>query len=253
MMVAACQPPVVMNDTERALSLVELHSMDAQRRGAKLICFPEAFLQGYDVRAEHVRNVALDLESADFSSILRRLDGIEPVIVLGLIEKRSGSFFNTAAVIARGNLVARYRKAHLIGNEQAVFERGSDHCVFDVAGVKVGINVCYDLQFPESAAAASEAGAELLACPCNNLLRPTTAEEWKLRHNQIRSERAREARVWILSSDVTGEHEGRISYGPTALIDPEGTVVAQVPLMTTGLLVVEPHIERLAPAQVIGN
>ncbi|HVJ15927.1 MAG TPA: nitrilase-related carbon-nitrogen hydrolase, partial [Polyangiaceae bacterium] len=115
------------------------------------------------------------------------------------------------------------------------------------------INVCYDLQFPESAAAASEAGAELLACPCNNLLRPTTAEEWKLRHNQIRSERAREARGWILSSDVTGEHEGRIALGPTALIDPEGTVVAQVPLMTTGLLVVEPHIERLAPAQVIGN
>jgi hypothetical protein len=47
------------------------------------------------------------------------------------------------------------------------------------------------------------------------------------------------ARVWLLSSDVTGERGGRISYGPTAVIDPRGTVVDQVPLMTTGMALAE--------------
>lgn len=45
--------------------------------------------------------------------------------------------------------------------------------------------------------------------------------------------------MWLLSSDVTGEREGKIAYGPTALIDPSGKVVEQVPLMTEGLLVAE--------------
>jgi hypothetical protein len=43
----------------------------------------------------------------------------------------------------------------------------------------------------------------------------------------------------LLSADVTGETEGRVSFGPTALIDPAGAVVAQVPLMTTGMVVAD--------------
>jgi predicted amidohydrolase len=66
-----------------------------------------------------------------------------------------------------------------------------------------------------------------------------TAEQWKLRHNEIRSQRAQEEGTWLLSSDVTGERNGWISYGPTAVIDPSGAVIAQVPLMTAGMVVAE--------------
>jgi hypothetical protein len=86
-------------------------------------------------------------------------------------------------------------------------------------------------------------------CPCNNMLRPETAELWKHRHSEIRRQRARDASVWIISSDVTGEHDGRISYGPTEVIDAGGMVVDQVPLMTTGMIVVEfCATERSAPS-----
>jgi predicted amidohydrolase len=239
MKVAACQVPDVRNDAERASMLLEGYATDAQRQGARLVTFPECFLQGYDVSADYVAKVALDLSSGEFAGILRRLVGLETVIVLGLIEKDARGFYNTAVVLERGMLVARYRKTHLIGGEQAIFEPGSEYPVFDVDDVKVGINICYDLRFAESAEAAVRAGAELLACPCNNMLRLPTAEQWKHRHNEIRCQRAREAGVWILSSDVTGERDGRISYGPTALIDPSGAVVAQVPVMTAGMLVAE--------------
>jgi 5-aminopentanamidase len=223
----------------RALALIELHSANAQRQGAELVCFPECFLQGYEVSADHVAAVALDLESPEFERTLRRLEDVAPVIVLGLIEKEAGKFYNSAVVMSRGALVTRYRKCHLFGGEQAIFERGRDYPLFEVGGMKVGMNICYDLQFAESSEAVVRAGAELVACPCNNMMRPSSAEDWKFRHNEIRCERAREARVWIASSDVTGEYNRRISYGPTAVIDPGGRVIAQVPLMTTGMVVVD--------------
>jgi predicted amidohydrolase len=241
MKVAAVQLPFVHGDADRALALVEQHASNAQREGAELVCFPECFLQGYDVRAEHVAASALELGSAAFDLILRRLKDVAPVVVFGVIEKDAGAFYNTAVVINHGALLTRYRKRHLIGNEQAIFAPGGDCPVFAVGGIRVGINICYDTQFAEAADLAVRNGAELLVCPCNNMLRPAIAEYWKLRHNEIRCQRAREARVWILSSDVTGVHADRISYGPTALIDPDGRIVAQVPLLTTAMIVTDIH------------
>jgi 5-aminopentanamidase len=224
---------------EQALSLIVHHASLAGGQGARLVCFPECFLQGYDVRPAHVSDVAVDFESSEFQSVLRGLQSVEPVTVLGVIEKENGKFFNTAAVIAGGALVARYRKRHLTANEREIFEPGGETVVFAVDGVSVGINICMDLRFRESAQSALDAGAELLVCPCNNLLTRSTAEDWKHRHHRIRRERAREASVFIVSSDVTGEHDGRVSYGPTAVIDPDGELVAQVPLMTTGMVVAD--------------
>ncbi len=239
MMVAACQVPDIQRDAERALGLIVANATEAQQRGAQLVLFPECFLQGYDVDPDYVANAAIDLSSLECGGMLRRLAHLDAVIVFGLIEKDARKFYNTAVVVDRGCLVTRYRKAHLVGREQAIFEPGTESAVFDVDGVGVGLNICYDLQFAESAEAAARAGAQLLACPCNNMLRRQAAEEWKYRHNEIRSQRAREARLWLLSSDVTGEQGSRISYGPTALIDPSCAVVAQVPLLTSAVLVTE--------------
>ncbi len=69
------------------------------------------------------------------------------------------------------------------------------------------------------------------------MMRRETAEKWKYKHNEGRAERAKEGKLWLLSSDVTGEQKGRISYGPTALINKNGSVVKQLPLMQEGLLV----------------
>ena len=173
MKIAACQLPHVHNDIDRALELIGLQSTNAQRQGVELLCFPECFLQGYDLNPEHVATVALDLKSVEFARILDRLKAIGPVIVLGLTERDA------------------------------------------------------------------DAGAQLLARPCNNMLRPSNAEAWRLRHNEIRCERAHDANVWLMSSDVTGEHDGRISYGPTAIVDHTGCVIAQVPLLTTGMVIAD--------------
>jgi len=241
MKVAACQMPDVRNDLRRAVSLIQSYAAEAERQGARLVCFPECFLQGYDVRADYVAQAALDLASAEFAHVLHSLETCEPIIVVGLLERQAAKFYNSAVAIDRGKVVARYRKIHLLDGERAVFEAGADadYPVFEAHDTTVGINICYDLNFSDAINAVAAAGAELVACPCNNMMRRRTAEEWKFRHNPIRADRAREGSVWLLSSDVTGERGDRISYGPTAVIDPSGNVVDQVPLLTTGMVFAE--------------
>jgi predicted amidohydrolase len=231
--------PDVCGDIERAIALVAESSAEAARQGARLVCFPEAYLQGYVTEREHVDAFALELGSAELSRLLRPLADVEPAIVVGLFEADAGGRYNSAIVLERGRVVGRYRKRHLIGRENELFVPGDEQPVFELDGLRFSINICYDMQFRECAAGPAAAGATLLVCPANNMLSRATAEQWKDRHNELRCEHARSAGLWLLSADVTGERGGRVAYGPTALIDPQGRVVEQLPLMRPGVLVVD--------------
>lgn len=233
--------PEIRNDMVRAVSLMSACALEAEWCGADLVCFPECFLQGYDIRSEHVDSAAVEIGSPAFGEALRSLRSIAPVVVFGLIERDGGLLYNSALAIQRGKVIARYRKTHLLKGEGRVFERGDGSPVFDVQGTKVGINICYDLSFSSSVENAAASGATLLACPCNNMMPRDLAEEWKTRHNEIRSRHAKEHGLWIVSSDITGQRGEWISYGPTAVINPSGVVVAQVPLLESGMVVAEIH------------
>jgi len=236
--VAACQLPDVREDPETALRWIQAHAKQASVEGAQLVCFPECFLQGYLTDEPLARRHAIDLGSSAFDAVLSHLAHIKATLVFGLIEIEAGTLFNTAVVVHAGLLIGRYRKSHLLAGER-LFHRGGSWPVFDAAGIPFGINICADTAIPEPAAAVVGGGARLIVCPANNMMRPVTAEEWKDRHNEIRSQRAKENGVWLVSADVTGERDGRIALGPTAVIDPLGKVVAQVPLREVGIVVVD--------------
>lgn len=236
--VAACQLLDVQDDLERSLEEIVEHATHAAEQGAMLVCFPECYLQGYVVDERQARRRAIDLASIQFADILQKLKPIQPTLVIGMIEKAGESLHITAVVVQRGKLLGRHRKNRLAPGERQ-FSQGTETPIFEVDGLRFGINICYELQLPERAAAVANQGASLVVCPCYNMLHPENAETWKEKHNAIRAERTRETGLWLLSSDVTGERDGQISYGPTAVIDPGGEVVSQVPLMEEGLLMQE--------------
>jgi 5-aminopentanamidase len=238
MTIAACQLPDVQGDVEYSLSTILGYAARAEAQGARLVCFPECYLQGYVLDNQHTHRLALDLSSPEFEVILERLAEVLPVLVFGLIEVEAQKLYNSAVVVQGGKLLGRYRKTRLLPAE-GMFEAGRDYPVFDLDGLKFGINICYDMNFPECAKALAEQKANLLVCPSNNMMRYEIAEKWKHKHNEVRAQRAVESGMWLISSDVTGEKEGRISYGPTAVINPRGKVVAQVPLLHEGLTVWE--------------
>jgi 5-aminopentanamidase len=233
--ISACQLPDMHENIEQSLNIIIDYAAKAEAQGATLVCFPECYLQGYVVHPEKTRQLALDLSSPEFATVLQRLRHFRPTLVLGVIEKSEGKLYNTAVVIKQGKVLGYYRKTHLLAREK-MFEAGSDYPVFEVDGLRFGINICYDLNFSACAKAVSDQNAHVLLCPSNNMLRRETAEKWKDKHNEIRAQRALESKLWLISSDVTGEKDGRVSYGPTAAISPEGKVIAQVPLLQEGMI-----------------
>lgn len=233
--VAACQVQDIREDVDAALTVVVEYATRATAGGADLVCFPECYLQGYLLQEETAREHAIDLNSAAFAAVLKRLASIPATIVLGLIEQCEGRLFNTAVVVEQGRLAGRYRKSRLLPHER-FFHAGSCCPVFEVRHVKFGVNICYDTQSPESAAAVASTGARLIVCPANNMMNSQAAERWKDRHNEVRRQRVKETGLWLVSSDVTGTHGNSIGLGPTAIIAPDGRVVAQVPLQETGIV-----------------
>ena len=236
--IAACQVPDIRENIAASINWIEKFAAQAESENVSLICFPECFLQGYLTDKFLAKKYAINLESTAAESIFERFAKFKTAIVTGFIEEESGSLYNSAMVVQHGKLLGKYRKINLLKGEQ-IFESGGEYPVFQINDLSFGINICYDTQFAETVAAVVRKGASLLLCPANNMMKYKTAEEYKDLHHKIRRQRAVENQIWLLSADVTGEREGRISYGPTSAINPEGKVVSQVPLMKTGMITVE--------------
>ena len=243
--VGTCQIPEIIGDPPTALACMLQFAKEAEDKKVDLLLFPECFLSGYILNEAYMVNYAYDFESKQFISILKQLEYVKPVLVFGVSEKKSGKYFNSAVVVDRGEIIGVYRKTHLIDPNEAFFTPGKDYPIFEIKGLKYGINICYDGQFADAAKAVADQGAQLLLLPAQNMLRRETAEYWKYKHSEIGAKRVKETGLWYVRSDVTGIRPPgqygveRIGYGSTQAINPKAEVVAQVPIMTVGLVTVD--------------
>jgi predicted amidohydrolase len=225
--IAAAQTVEFWEDIEAALNCVADFAARAETEGAALLCSPESFPSRLSDRRRcattkrsgpHVAHVQSRAEPVPEDAT----DGRR-----GAHRVQDGRLFNTAIVVDRGTLIGRYRKAHLFSGEhifdagsgnkvrlfgsENCFDTGSDSHVFEVDGLRFGINICYDTNFPEAARRVADLGASLVVCPANNMCRRKTAQALKNVHNTVRGERCRETGLWLVSADVTGERDGSIS------------------------------------------
>lgn len=236
--VAAAQTEEIIADVSKASAIAIDLVERSKGAGANLICFPEAFLQGYLCERAHVERLALSLEAPEFQTFLKALPENSPTIVIGFIEALTGGYANSAAIIQNRQIAGCYRKRYLLAREK-MFLPGDAFPVFEADGLRFGVNICYDTNFPEAAQSIRDQRADLLICCANNMLPREVAEKWKDRHNPIRGERCRETGMWLLSADVTGHRDECIAWGPTSLINPRGEVIDQLQLNKPGLLLSE--------------
>lgn len=83
-------------------------------------------------------------------------------VIFGLAEKDGDSIFNTAVVVSKGRYIGKYRKIHLSDFEKKFFDRGRENQVFEIDGIKIGIQICFDLWFPEISREQLRMGADIL-------------------------------------------------------------------------------------------
>ncbi|HMY19293.1 MAG TPA: carbon-nitrogen hydrolase family protein [Polyangium sp.] len=226
-------------DVAQNLARADALVAEAAQRGARIIVFPEnfAFMGGED--DERLR-VAEDLDGTNPGLIRQFLEtnsrkfGVW--IIAGGLPEASGDavrVHNTCAVVAPdGSLTARYRKIHMfdveVGDGQRYRESascapGDKPVATMVAGVNVGLSICYDLRFPELYRALVDQGAEVLVVPAAFTL-ATGKDHW---HVLLRA-RAIEAQCYVIAAAQWGAHpKGRRTFGKSCIIDPWGEVIAQ--------------------------
>jgi len=107
--------------------------------------------------------------SGPFLSALRELAArIGGVIVTGFAERGPGDLFNAAAAVSQDGVLQSYRKTHLYADEKLLFLPGdTGFRVFEYRGVRIGMMVCFDWFFPESARTLALRGAQIIAHPAN--------------------------------------------------------------------------------------
>jgi predicted amidohydrolase len=192
---------------------------------ADLVVLPELCTTGYQFRD---RRELLQLAEPAGGPSLRRLSGAAAAcgghLVAGFAEKEADLAFNSAALVGPEGVLGVYRKVHLFSEEKRLFEQGDrGFPVFRVGGVPVGMMICFDWIFPESARSLSLGGAWVIA-HCANLVLPFCQDALITR--------ALENRVFILSCNRTGEEE-RIAgqkyvfTGRSRMVAPDGAVIEE--------------------------
>jgi predicted amidohydrolase len=133
---------------------------------------------------------------------------LKSYIVAGIYEKEGSVLYNTAILLGRdGNLVGKYRKTHLPREEwEAGITPGDEYPVFETDFGKVGLIICWDVQFPEPSRAMARKGAEVLLLPI-----------WG-GNETLAKARAIENHVFLVSSSYDMK---------TFVVDPEGKVLAE--------------------------
>ncbi|MBP9086474.1 MAG: carbon-nitrogen hydrolase family protein [Kofleriaceae bacterium] len=142
--------------------------------------------------------------------------------------------YNTAVVInAQGQLTARYRKLHLFDvdipggavlKESSNTAAGDAVVVTEIAGVPMGLSICYDVRFPELYRQLTVRGAEVLLVPA-----AFTAHTGQAHWHLLLRARAVENQAWVVAPAQTGQHNTkRSSFGHSLVSNPWGDIVAEL-------------------------
>ncbi|MGH2890299.1 MAG: nitrilase-related carbon-nitrogen hydrolase [Solirubrobacteraceae bacterium] len=164
----------------------------------------------------------------------------DAVVVAGFCERGSdGRVYNSAVVLNSAGVIGVYRKTHLWDREKLWFAPGEDPPpVFDTPAGRIGVLVCYDLEFPEMPRQLALAGAELIVVPTNWPLgdRPDGERPPEVTNAMAA---ARVNRVFIACCDRTGTERGQEWTGGTSIIDESGWVLASQSALGSARAVVD--------------
>jgi predicted amidohydrolase len=200
-------------------------SVDA---GADILVLPELITSGYMLEsAKEAASVAIRPDDSLFDDWCAEAKRGSSTIIGGFCEQGDdGLLYNSAAVVDRDGVRAVYRKTHLWDREKLIFEPGAEvPPVVDTEAGRIGLLVCYDLEFPELTRAQALAGADVLVVPTNwpVVERPPGERAPEV---IIAMAAARVNRVFVACCDRTGTERGQEWTAGTTIISESGWPVA---------------------------
>ena len=151
---AGVQMDVALGDPGSNLQRIQSHLEAAANRGAQLIVFPECALTGYCFDSlDEANSVAQSIPGPSTETLARTCRDLQVHVIYGLLEKDGERLFNACVLVGPDGLVARYRKVHLpyLGVDRFATPGDEPFGVHAAGDVRIGMSICYDASFPESA------------------------------------------------------------------------------------------------------
>jgi predicted amidohydrolase len=203
-----------------AVRLVE----QAGERGAAILLLPELFLCGYDLEAiaRDSERFTIHADSEELAPLREACHRTTVNVVVGACLPVEQGRTNSALVIGdNGSTLAIYDKIHIWTTERPYFTPGTRHVLTEIAGVRVGLAICYDAGFPEHCRTLALAGAELIVCP--SAFSPGEEEH---RYDLYFPMRALENTVYLAVANLVGSAGGQRFFGRSAVFAPSGASLA---------------------------
>lgn len=224
MRVACFQGPKVPGTPWANLDLLARMAMAARAKSADLLIVPEMFLTGYALGGPEVARLAEPLGGAVLAEVARIAQDTGLAIVLGFPEQDAGHVYNSAiAFDAQGQTLTCYRKTHLFGDvDRDQFSAGQSlPSLFDIAGFKVGLLICFDVEFPENVRNLALEGADLVVVP-TALMQP-----FDVVARTLVPARAYENQVYLAYVNRCGTEADFDYCGLSCVVGPEGGDLAR--------------------------
>jgi len=215
--------PKIMRNSEN-LDKILLKTRSAASNGADLIVFPECALTGYVFasREEAIPFMeAIPGPSTDRLIACCKELGVH--VIVGLLEIDAGRCFNVAVLMGPQGLVGKYRKNHLpfLGIDRFIDPGDKPFQVYKTPVGNIGMHICYDCNFPESARVMTLLGADILTLPTN-----WPEGRGKVAKHVINT-RAYENKVHLVAVDRVGRERGTRFIGSSKIIDAWGDTLAE--------------------------
>ena len=232
------------HDYEKRCEILLSHAEACFDAGADIVFFPEAYQYVTDRSIIYDRarlSAAIESFRARCSALAKKH---RAYLVPWDYEIKGDKLYNTSYILSReGEEIGRYRKVHLPHDEQKMgFANGDSFPVFDLDFGRIGIMICWDNYFPESARCLGNAGARLVLFP---LYGDVLSPEWEIK---LRC-RAIDSRMYIASSQIDRYNSGAF----TGLVSPNGEVLAKLDRENEAHLVFEVDLDADCVTQTTGN
>jgi predicted amidohydrolase len=196
----------------------------ATEGGAQLVVFPEAALSGYVFRSlEEAIPVTEPIPGPSTDAVAHACRRLNVHAVVGLLEKDGDDYYNASALIGPEGLIGKYRKLHLpyLGIDRFLRPGNLAPVVHETTLGRIGLSICYDLDFPEYPRVLALMGAQLIVTITN------WPDDIEFVPDYIVQTRARENVVNHMAVNRVGEERGVRFIGRSKVVDPRGVTLVE--------------------------
>ncbi len=231
-------------DLDADFARIEKLAAAAREQDVRLLALPEAALGGYLTSLDGTADPppALAPDGPEIQR-LSRIAG-DMVITAGYCEGGDGVLYNSVVCVNGDGVLGHHRKVHQPMHEGSSYRAGEEFAAFDTPVGRLGMMICYDKAFPESARTLALDGADIVVCVSawpgsrTNPSPDLAQDRWKRRFDLFDRARALENQIVWLSANQSGTFGSLRFVASAKVVDPGGEIVADTGV-TAGMAVAE--------------